>query len=69
MCSLHIMFYFQLDNPSLPSLSYEEQWEIDRSSLTKVKKLGSGEFGEVWHGMWNNMIDVAIKEFQGNLIK
>lgn len=53
-----------LDKPSLPSLSYEEQWEIDRSSLTKVKKLGSGEFGEVWHGVWNNVIDVAIKEFR-----
>ncbi|KAB5562171.1 hypothetical protein PHYPO_G00014920 [Pangasianodon hypophthalmus] len=53
-----------LDKPSLPSLSYEEEWEINRSSLTKVKKLGSGEFGEVWHGVWNNMIDVAIKEFR-----
>ncbi|TSO25136.1 Tyrosine-protein kinase Src42A [Bagarius yarrelli] len=53
-----------LDKPSLPSLSFEEQWEIDRSSLTKVKKLGSGEFGEVWQGVWNNMIDVAIKEFR-----
>ncbi|KAF4084188.1 hypothetical protein AMELA_G00125860, partial [Ameiurus melas] len=53
-----------LDKPSLPSLSNEEQWEIDRSSLTKVKKLGSGEFGEVWHGVWNNVMDVAIKEFR-----
>ncbi|XP_027028480.2 tyrosine-protein kinase SRK3 [Tachysurus fulvidraco] len=53
-----------LDRPSLPSLSFEEQWEINRSSLTKMKKLGSGEFGEVWHGVWNNMIDVAIKEFR-----
>ncbi|XP_053366098.1 tyrosine-protein kinase SRK3 [Clarias gariepinus] len=53
-----------LDNPSLPSLSFEEEWEINRRTLTKIKKLGSGQFGEVWHGLWNNMIDVAIKEFR-----
>uniref|UniRef100_A0A3B4CQX5 Tyrosine-protein kinase n=1 Tax=Pygocentrus nattereri TaxID=42514 RepID=A0A3B4CQX5_PYGNA len=54
-----------LDRPSLPSLSYEAEWEVDRSSLTRVEKLGSGEFAEVWHGVWNNKIDVAIKEFRG----
>ncbi|XP_066524443.1 tyrosine-protein kinase Src42A isoform X2 [Hoplias malabaricus] len=53
-----------LDRPSLPCLSYDALWEVDRSLLTKVEKLGSGEFAEVWHGVWNNMIDVAIKEFR-----
>ncbi|XP_072545381.1 tyrosine-protein kinase Src42A isoform X2 [Salminus brasiliensis] len=53
-----------LDRPSLPSLSYDAEWEVDRSSLAKVEKLGSGEFAEVWHGVWNNNIDVAIKEFR-----
>uniref|UniRef100_W5JZX1 Tyrosine-protein kinase n=1 Tax=Astyanax mexicanus TaxID=7994 RepID=W5JZX1_ASTMX len=53
-----------LDRPSLPTLSYDAEWEVDRSSLAKVEKLGSGEFAEVWHGVWNKNIDVAIKEFR-----
>ncbi|KAK3563713.1 hypothetical protein QTP86_034442 [Hemibagrus guttatus] len=64
LCACLNLPCIMLDKPSLPSLSFEDHWEIDRSSLTKVKKLGSGEFGEVWHGVWNNMIDVAIKEFR-----
>ncbi|MBN3309157.1 tyrosine-protein kinase Src42A [Amia ocellicauda] len=53
-----------LEFPSPPTLSYEENWEIERHSLKKVKPLGSGDFGEVWEGVWNNMIEVAIKELR-----
>ena len=28
----------------------KDQWEIERTSLTFLKKLGQGTFGEVWHG-------------------
>uniref|UniRef100_A0A8B9FIC8 Tyrosine-protein kinase n=1 Tax=Amazona collaria TaxID=241587 RepID=A0A8B9FIC8_9PSIT len=38
-----------------------DAWEIDRKSLNFLKKLGSGQFGEVWEGLWNNTIPVAIK--------
>jgi fyn-related kinase len=38
-----------------------DQWEIDRNSLRFVKKLGSGQFGDVWEGLWNNTTPVAIK--------
>jgi hypothetical protein len=38
-----------------------DQWEIKRSSLKFVRKLGEGSFGEVWKGMWNNTTPVAIK--------
>ena len=38
-----------------------DQWEIDRSSLKFVRKLGQGQFGEVWEGLWNNTTPVAIK--------
>nr|XP_006626165.1 PREDICTED: tyrosine-protein kinase SRK3-like [Lepisosteus oculatus] len=51
-----------LDTPSIPTLSYASEWEVERSSLKKVKLLGKGEFGEVWEGLWNNTIPVAIKE-------
>uniref|UniRef100_A0A8C3KBM7 Tyrosine-protein kinase n=1 Tax=Calidris pygmaea TaxID=425635 RepID=A0A8C3KBM7_9CHAR len=49
--------------PSTFDLSYKtvDQWEIDRKSLKLVKKLGSGQFGEVWEGLWNNTTPVAIK--------
>lgn len=61
--SLSILF--QLDQPAPLTLSFETKWEVDRSSLTKIKKLGSGEFAEVWQGLWNNTTEVAIKEFKG----
>ncbi|KAJ8398058.1 hypothetical protein AAFF_G00431350 [Aldrovandia affinis] len=41
-----------------------EQWEVQRSSLRRVERLGSGEFGEVWSGVWNSNMEVAIKEFR-----
>ncbi|XP_025901449.1 tyrosine-protein kinase FRK [Nothoprocta perdicaria] len=49
--------------PSTFDLSYKtvDQWEIDRKSLKFLKKLGSGQFGEVWEGLWNNTTPVAIK--------
>jgi len=31
-----------------------DQWEIDRNELQFVRKLGSGNFGEVWYGEFTN---------------
>lgn len=44
-------------------LSYntKDQWEIPKSSLQKLRKIGHGQFGEVWEGLWNNTTPVAIK--------
>lgn len=44
-------------------LSYKtvDQWEIDRNSVKLLKRLGSGQFGEVWEGLWNNTTPVAVK--------
>ena len=53
----------QVEKPTTSGLSHNtrDQWEIDRSSLKFVRKLGQGQFGEVWEGMWNNTTPVAIK--------
>ena len=56
----------QIEKPVTPGLSHatRDQWEIDRSSLKFVRKLGHGQFGEVWEGLWNNTTPVAIKSLK-----
>jgi fyn-related kinase len=58
-----LYFSIQIEKPVTDGLSHRtrDQWEIDRQSLRFVKKLGSGQFGDVWEGLWNNTTPVAIK--------
>lgn len=53
----------QIEKPQTVGLSYntKDQWEIPKSSLKKIRKIGHGQFGEVWEGLWNNTTPVAIK--------
>lgn len=39
-------------------------WDIDRKLIRLSKKLGTGRFGEVWQGRWNDSIEVAVKSFK-----
>ena len=57
---------FQVDKPVTEGLSHKtcDQWEIERSSLKTIRKLGHGQFGEVWEGQWNNTTPVAIKSLK-----
>lgn len=59
-------FSLQIEKPVTADLSHStrDQWEIDRSSLKFVRKLGHGQFGEVWEGLWNNTTPVAIKSLK-----
>ena len=52
----------KFDAPATVGLSYNEKdvWDIERSTIHLKKKLGAGQFGEVWEGVWNEM-HVAVK--------
>ena len=51
------------DKPDTAGLSYntKDAWEIPRESVRLDRRLGQGQFGEVWAGMWNNTTPVAVK--------
>ena len=51
------------EKPQTAGLSRQanEEWEIDRRQIRLNKKLGAGQFGEVWEGVWNGTTQVAVK--------
>lgn len=53
----------QTSKPETVGLSYntKDQWEIPKSSLRLLRKIGHGQFGDVYEGLWNNTTPVAIK--------
>jgi len=53
----------QVERPETVGLSYntKDHWEIPKSSLHLIRKIGHGQFGEVYEGVWNNTTPVAIK--------
>lgn len=60
----------QTEVPTPYDLSYQtvDHWEIDRNSLQLLKRLGSGQFGEVWEGLWNNRTPVAVKTLKPGML-
>ena len=51
------------------SKAVNENWEIDKQSLCLLRKLGAGEFGDVWEGQWNTKAAVAIKILKPRIIR
>lgn len=53
----------QMEAPQTHGLSYNtvDHWEIDRRSIKLLRKLGAGQFGEVFEGLWNDTTPVAVK--------
>uniref|UniRef100_A0A673B2W2 Tyrosine-protein kinase n=1 Tax=Sphaeramia orbicularis TaxID=375764 RepID=A0A673B2W2_9TELE len=53
----------KMEAPQTYGLSYNtvDQWEIDRKSIKLIRKLGAGQFGEVFEGLWNDTTAVAVK--------
>jgi len=53
----------KIEKPQTVGLSHDtvDAWEISRDTLRLIKRLGHGNFGEVWEGMWNDTTPVAVK--------
>lgn len=39
----------------------QDKWERPRSEFVLGKKLGEGYFGQVWEGLWQGSVPVAVK--------
>ncbi|XP_028402533.1 tyrosine-protein kinase SRK2-like [Dendronephthya gigantea] len=52
-----------IDTPTTIGLSHDtnDKWEIPRDQIRLLNKLGQGQFGEVWQGLWNETTAVAVK--------
>ncbi|KAI0983979.1 hypothetical protein GJ496_011573, partial [Pomphorhynchus laevis] len=53
----------RIEVPSTEGLSYNtvDKWEIDRHQIRLIRKLGQGQFGDVYEGLWNHAVKVAVK--------
>lgn len=65
MCSYKV--YLKLENFQPTNEQNDDEsrfhdiWEIPKSSIQLVCKIGQGQFGDVYEGLWNDSIRVAIK--------
>lgn len=57
--------------PTRPDLCYDTQknWEIPREELQLIRKLGDGNFGEVWLGTWRACVEVVGERFEADISK
>lgn len=46
--------------PTTNSLAHD-RWEIPREEITLNRKIGAGQFGDVWKGEWKGSVEVAVK--------
>lgn len=54
----------RVEVPHTKTFTHDDQWEIDRRALKFLRQIGSGQFGEVWEGVWNTSTAVAVKKLK-----
>ena len=62
-CTLRMACKRQID------LSHKDMWEIPRESITFLRLLGIGQFGEGYEGLWNNTTPVAVKTLKSGTMQ
>ncbi|KAI6182231.1 Tyrosine-protein kinase [Aphelenchoides bicaudatus] len=56
----------RVETPQTKTFTFDDQWEIDRRSVKLIRAIGSGQFGEVFEGLWNGTTRVAVKRLKPN---
>lgn len=49
--------------PSVIGLSYKDECEIEKQSIIIKKKIGEGDFGHIWEGLWNQSTPVIVEAY------
>ena len=54
--------------PPTEGLSHKDEWEIPRNQISLIREIGSGQFGCVFEGTWNNAHQVAVKQLKKGMM-
>ena len=54
--------------PPTDGLCHRDEWEIAREEITLLREIGSGQFGCVYEGKWNNAHQVAVKQLKKGMM-
>ena len=49
-----------VEPPQPSNIPKPEEFEVERNSVTPIKRIGAGQFGELWEGTWDDK-QVAVK--------
>ena len=70
LCCTLRMACVQLEKPQIDlSHKVKDMWEIPRESITLLRLLGTGQFGEVYEGLWNITTPVAVKTLKSGTMQ